>query len=607
MGQKLKVKASHALILLVVFHLIGNTVWIILNNAPPRWDEAAHTTRALSYSRFFTGVVEGNPNFDNFLKPFSDAYAPLAQIFTGIFLLGTIVAVYYLGKSIFNNSWTAFLEAFIFSFFQIIYDNSRWLLLDIPLIFFIVLNYLLLTKSNYFSDKKFTFLFAFSVALVALTKIQGLIYLVAPFLLVAIRAYKTKRSIAVKQLILGAVFGSILILPWIIASFENLTRYYQVVSLGEPLADPRNLLDTATWGYYLKLFINNTYSLIFFLPLLVISMIFTKRREYTQLVLANLAFIYILFTLFPNKDLRYIFPIFPLVALIFAQSIFNLSQKYKKFGFSFIAFFIVLNILIYLILSWGIPIKKGYVEYVVLPVFKDLNIINLSDYPVRKFSNNKWPYELILKDLSRYSKGEPLNFVFMPNYDHFNDNTFNLYREILGLDNLHVVRADGKYEFESEAELERFIAKYQYFLYTPDEVSVFYAPDKKAFEEMQSKIRELLEIDQATVLTKYQLPEGQDIWLVEKKVNTPSCSISYDQDFNSVTFSVNWSKGFSDSEYPFDFGADSFPDVLTGESGEKVLPHDYAFYLGETKAYEAGFLLEGSGGKTNCMVSVTIA
>src|SRR3989344_3963643 len=133
MGQKLKVKASHALILLVVFHLIGNTLWIILNNAPPRWDEAAHTTRALSYSRFFAGVVEGNPNFDNFLKPFSDAYAPLAQIFTGIFLflfspsvklaqwtatlffLGTIVAVYYLGKSIFKNSWTAFLAAFIFS------------------------------------------------------------------------------------------------------------------------------------------------------------------------------------------------------------------------------------------------------------------------------------------------------------------------------------------------------------------------------------------------------------------------------------------------------------------------------------------------------------
>ena len=157
------IKPKYLLLALILFHLVGNIVWILLNNSPPRWDEASHTTRAFNYAYFIESLSVGKPNLNLFTKTFSDAYAPLISMITGvliyflpsiklaqfvgtIFFLLTTISVYLLGKELAKNSWVGLLAATIFSFYQAVYDNSRWLLLDIPLTFFVTLSFYWLLK-----------------------------------------------------------------------------------------------------------------------------------------------------------------------------------------------------------------------------------------------------------------------------------------------------------------------------------------------------------------------------------------------------------------------------------------------------------------------------
>src|SRR3989344_7984076 len=211
MLKRLKIQPIDLLLLLLFFHLVGNIIWIKLNNAPPAWDEAYNTMRSLDYTHVLENLLLGKFDMRGFVDAFVDYYGPLVRIMTAIilflfsphvklaqfmatpFFLGTIVLVYMIGKELYKNEWTGLFAAFLFSFYQVMYDNSRWLLLDIPMTFFTLLSVYFFIKSNYFEDRKYTILSFIATMLSVLTKFQGFIYLGFSYLFGLINIFKNKK------------------------------------------------------------------------------------------------------------------------------------------------------------------------------------------------------------------------------------------------------------------------------------------------------------------------------------------------------------------------------------------------------------------------------
>ena len=550
MLKRLKLTPLDLLFLLLFFHLVGNIIWIKLNNAPPAWDEAYNTMRSLDYFHFFEGLFLGKVDVLGFLTAYIDYYGPLVRIITGFlslifspqiklaqfvatpFFLGTIYLIYLLGSKLFKNKWIGLLAAFLFSFFQVIYNDSRWLLLDIPMTFFTLLAVYFFIKSNFFENRKYTVFSFIAVLLSVLTKFQGVLYLLVPYfwgltILIKNKYYKRLRNILIGSLIF--------IIPsafYVIPSIEKIKLYYGLAVPGEPLVDPIYLLNPLTWTHHLKLFINYEITFPIFIFFLISLYFFIRydtlrvretintlpegESHYNWFLITNIIFYYIFFTVFPNKDMRFLFPILPFTALIFARGFFLFWEKYKRSAIEVLVFITLFNFMMYFILSFEIPFKKGRIFFVVVPYISDIAILNLKNYPVLTYDSFIYPQEQIINDLKLISRGKELQIVLIPNFEWFNDNNLGIYDRLYLTQNITTLRSGGRIRFESREELNTYMNEYEYFLTTPGEVGVFYQTDKEAFNQMKDLLSQWLFEGKAQILKIYILPNNQEIWLIKR-------------------------------------------------------------------------------------------
>ena len=550
MLKRLKIQPIDLLLILLFFHLVGNVIWIKLNNAPPAWDEAYNTMRSLDCFHFFEGLFLGKVDVLGFLTAYIDYYGPLVRIITGFlslifspqiklaqfvatpFFLGTIYLIYLLGSKLFKNKWIGLLAAFLFSFFQVIYNDSRWLLLDIPMTFFTLLAVYFFIKSNFFENRKYTVFSFIAVLLSVLTKFQGVLYLLVPYfwgltILIKNKYYKRLRNILIGSLIF--------IIPsafYVIPSIEKIKLYYGLAVPGEPLVDPIYLLNPLTWTHHLKLFINYEITFPIFIFFLISLYFFIRydtlrvretintlpegESHYNWFLITNIIFYYIFFTVFPNKDMRFLFPILPFTALIFARGFFLFWEKYKRSAIEVLVFITLFNFMMYFILSFEIPFKKGRIFFVVVPYISDIAILNLKNYPVLTYDSFIYPQEQIINDLKLISRGKELQIVLIPNFEWFNDNNLGIYDRLYLTQNITTLRSGGRIRFESREELNTYMNEYEYFLTTPGEVGVFYQTDKEAFNQMKDLLSQWLFEGKAQILKIYILPNNQEIWLIKR-------------------------------------------------------------------------------------------
>ncbi len=524
MLKKLRVGPSDLLVVLILFHLISNIVWIKLNNSPPAWDQAYHTKLSFEFARFFQNTFTGNFNLKEFLQPFSDSYGPLIRILTGfilfvltpniklaqftgtIFFLLTIIIIYLLGKKLFLSEWIGLLSAFIFSFYQIIYDNSRWLLLDIPLIFFVLLSIYLLIESDFFENRKYS-LFAFlSFSLVVLTKLQGLIYLIVPLGYSLMVIIKNKRFYRLYNILIGGLFFLLFILGWLIFSFKNIANYFFVAVKAEPIVDPVNLLNLTTWFHYLKLFIDYEIGFFVFIFFVVFLYYFIKHEaKHKFFILGGVVFYYILFTIFPNKDMRYLFPILPFTSLIFAKGFYESYKRHKIVAIIVLLLIVLFNITVYLTLSFGVPFEKGLRKQVNLPFIKDIVYLNLTDYPVEKFDPNKWPDEKIITDLSRIDT-KPKKVLLTIDHEKINNSNFALFVYKNNIKNVEFIYPFDVTELR-EDEIPDYVRRFDYALVSEDDINPFYLFNKKVLDQLRIYVL----INNLKLVNSYKLPTGQKI------------------------------------------------------------------------------------------------
>lgn len=405
---------------LIVFHVIGNVVWIWLNNVPSTWDAALHTIislRFLEYLRFNLF----NFNLIDFLK-ISEYYPPFVHwIGMGLGFLGkgqykiiefsgtlffalAILAFYLYTDRLFQNKLIAFFSTFFFSFFLTIYQQSRDHMLDIPLTALILVGLYFLEKSERLSNRRNTLIFFLFLSLSFLTKWYAIFYFIIPVISLLFQELKEKKlkTYSVKNMVVGLFIFFILVAPWYLINLPRIIEISRVTTTPE-LADPQRLLSLENLFFNLKLIIMFQITFFGFIFFLFSLFLVFKKIKYRPvwLTLSILFLNYLIFTLIPNKNIRYTIPITPFIAIIMARGVKDCLFYKNKMLLPAISSFLVFYYLVsYFILSFGIPVFPSFTYSFKLPILGWTDVLYFNHHPVKViFDKNIWPNKMILSDI----------------------------------------------------------------------------------------------------------------------------------------------------------------------------------------------------------------
>jgi len=527
------------LLALIFFHVLQNGTWIYFNNIPPAWDQAAHTSKSILFSRFIS-----IGDMSSFIAALDTHYGPFVFIITGailavtgvsikvaqfmgtIFFVGTFVAMYLIARDILHNKWIGVLSAYLFSFGLIIYDYSRWLLLDIPITCFVLFGMYFFMKSRALRDRVPAFLMFLFVTMAVYTKIQAISYFVFPFIYSLYLSLKKRDKHIVINLILGLGVASLLFLPWIIYRWSAIINYFSIVSTPESGAYPTNIFMPQYWLFYLKLSIDQIFTLPVVLIIILMGVMGGWKAKYPwkTFILIQTVFIYLSYSELVHKDIRYIFPALAIFTLIAGAWIDLYIRKYFVPGIILFCIILGLSISQCLIPSIGYPPQlTNHLITVPIPLMYDVTVFNTSDWPVVKYNSVMHPQRAILNELEGQSNsgGEKVRVAVLVSVPEFNGNNFYLYSLEKKQSNKFEFGGTGAYVFESLKAAEDYLNSFHYLLYSPDKAYMSYQLDIKALQQIDIVVAQKIDDNSFTVASAYTLPSGKRIFLLKNTNPTP--------------------------------------------------------------------------------------
>jgi len=338
------------LILVILFSVVTNVVWHIVNNAPPTWDSAGHLGLSFLFADTLPELLFGEVSFTNFLR-ISNYYPPLVQLLGGFSILifgrhyfsaifiGTVflaISIFYLYKIVmmhYQDEKLAALTVFIYALFPHVWEQSRQFHLDVPLVALILAAYYYLVQSDSLKNKKNSLLFFIFFVLAQLTKWYGFVYLVVPFAYEVIGRAIKEKDLFNKERLTNVFQGAFLIIflaiPWYVANYSNIVNIVSITSQGE-VGDPENVLSLESLFHYLKLIMSHQITFVSVLLLFFSIYMFAKRQMPHRKYIFNLLIVpYFVFSLIQNKDLRYVLPLTPIFAFYISYTLLRFEMKYK--------------------------------------------------------------------------------------------------------------------------------------------------------------------------------------------------------------------------------------------------------------------------------------
>lgn len=533
MLKKLSFRASNFLIILVLFHLIGNIVWIKLNNTPPAWDQAAHTAKSILFSRFIS-----SGNVASFIAGLDTHYGPfvffltgsvlaitgisikIAQLMGTVFFVGTFIALYFIARDILHNKWVGVLSVFLFSFGLIIYDYSRWLLLDIPIVCFVLFGMYFFMKSHALKERAPALLMFLFITMAVYTKIQAISYFVLPFLYAFIISVKKRDRAIFINLILGVILVTILFLPWMVYRWSAIVNYFSIVSIPEAGAYPTNILTFQYWIHYIKLTMNQIFTAPILLIILFMGIMNGWKAKYPwkMFLIFQTVFIYLSYSILVHKDIRYIFPsvaIFTIIASIWIKSF---VQKYPIIGITLLCIVVILSIGQYTASSFGFPrFLVNRLITVNVPILDDVTIFNTSGWPVVRYNSQEFPQRAILRKLDEvaHEGGGHVRVAVLVSVPEFNGNNLYLY-SLEKKQNYNLeFGGTGAYVFTSLQAAEDYLDTFNYLLFSPDKGYMSYQLDVEALQQIEKVIAYKIKNRSFYIESTFLLPSSKRILMLK--------------------------------------------------------------------------------------------
>lgn len=461
------------------FHLLANLFWFSLNTAPLPWDQAGHTLIALHHSYFFKSLL--HQDLLSFLT-ISPYYPPLVHIIASFpilifgnpifvssltitfFFIASILLLYIYTNDIFKNRIISLLTAIIYSFTPIIYEHSRWFLLEIPLLTGILATLICFEKWEKTNKQTYWYGCILAFSLTVLIKWLAAIYLFPISIIFAYVSYNRlkKGELKINSLLIGGGIFLSIVLPWYITNLISLFKETQNTILPE-VSDPQNFWSKSNFFFYLYQFVTFQVTLFFLFPALAGGeFLWVSQNKKRYFIFFYILFIYLAFTLIPNKDPRYTMPIILFNSMLIAFAFLELIKKIKTLGITLTILFLFYIITLYIILSFR-PQTFHYQRAIHFPILGWIDYININDNLAHAYNNASWPQVAIHEAIAKDAQGKEVKVLVLVDQELFNLGNLLVTREINNFWNILSLPAPQRIDHTDQAA-KKLLSEYDYVI-----------------------------------------------------------------------------------------------------------------------------------------------
>jgi 4-amino-4-deoxy-L-arabinose transferase-like glycosyltransferase len=326
------------LIALIVFFAAGTTLWIALNRAPPQWDDSWYLTNSLV---LFDALSDGLPAYiAKYLtllrtKPPLIAVLPTpfylvlgrrvhAAYLVNVAILPAFFCLVYLVGRRLRNARTGLLAVYICATMPLLYGLSHWFLVEYSLAALVCLTVFLACLAVDRPDWRICGCLGITCGLGVLLKISFPVYVLPVLLYVCVRLWRNSGWSwrTVSAFLIPAV---LLPLPWYAVNYRQ--------ALGRAVFSGFSQTAAKLYGTPIKTYLltvvtagTSTYYILLFVALLLLLALTRNMEAWWRrwandgrLIVALWLLPFLVFLFGRNKDLRFIAPILPAVALIIAS------------------------------------------------------------------------------------------------------------------------------------------------------------------------------------------------------------------------------------------------------------------------------------------------
>jgi len=401
------------LVVVVLIFLVWsafNLIWIFLNKTSPHLDMSRHLYNSLIYAqelnlkhplRAYAFWVEAYQYYPPLMyvltKPFYlFSFSIHWALISNILWLGILLfSLYGIGKTLWNKKF-ALVAVILLAATPIFIGSFKEYMLDAPLAAWISLTVYLMLRSNNLANRPIALILGLVLGLGMLLKWTYIAFILFPLSYLAISAivedWKSQKLDRIITLCFVILTFFAIASPWYFTHRHFIYRDF-IASGIQASKGPADLKNIFTWLYYPIQGLN----FYFFLPLgLIIYCSFAlsiiKKKFRNWFLIGSVIIAWLIFTILPNKDIRYFIPALPFFILLAANVIGQI--KFKKI----ILVLVVILALFYqmsIIVGWNqdkkilFPVSKEY--------FLDLALFRNYFYTTHTPSKENWHNEEIVQ------------------------------------------------------------------------------------------------------------------------------------------------------------------------------------------------------------------
>jgi len=349
-----------------LYSSITHFIWLAIDKLPPWGDGISFVLRGMDFfyyqnmygwGRFLTDLF----HFDSFYPtpPVIElTYLLYYKIFgicsnaemitNSLYLALGIIGVYGIGKYLFNK-YTGLLSALVFTSSPGVLVYSKLGFKEFHVMCFFALALYLLLAADNFKSKKYSILFAISLAVMLLIKPEGIIFIIFPLLLSFTRIFARKDILKRRKVLNNftrtMIITALIFFVWYGVNFFHYTRFLSE-RVGSDLGINSIYFSFKDLGLYAYLLWNELLTKFQILFFIIVSLYVCARillPAHKPLIFKRLAFIwfcflipFLIFTFLCEKDASHLLSLLVFVSLVIAGGCFLVKNNTVRYSIIFI-------------------------------------------------------------------------------------------------------------------------------------------------------------------------------------------------------------------------------------------------------------------------------
>lgn len=436
-----------ALTVLILFQVVSNYFWLKADRYVPLHDENEYLAKSVNTLQLLTesdkitlkDFLEVEPKIRPHLFPLcawpffllGGISYDSACLTNSFFLVIVIAATFGIGNSL-GGRGRGLLAAFLVSFYPFVLRFSRFFWSEIPLMASFAAALYLLPRTRFFKSRGYSLALAVVITAGLLIQQRLVFFLVTPLalslvliLLPAAPPGPGNRRRQLANLLICLAIPALLAVPYYLYYRQVFFTKFTYGIVADSWQPVQGTFTAQSFLWYLG-HLQKASSLFFFILLILgFAVLLLKfRRDYLFLIL-TFAGGYLLITLYPSKDARYVAPLLPLAAVITAEGICRLRLNFLRWSAVLLA--ILVAFFNYLRVSWDagpfqVPYQQTLIE---LPLFSEP--LELLPHEKKPRALPDWQWERIVGRVGEELKGGRGRLLVVPYLPDFNYLTFSYF------------------------------------------------------------------------------------------------------------------------------------------------------------------------------------